>query len=83
MPDDNGDPYNPCSEAYIGRQAEEAEEADLIRVPHAIYQSREAAIAAGWPDAEEGVWQAHCWSPELVRGWIALDYRDTQAAQRP
>jgi hypothetical protein len=46
----------------------------VCRVQFAVYATREAALAAGWPDAEEGTWQLRPSSAECVEGWIALDY---------
>jgi hypothetical protein len=52
----------------------EHSQADLIRVQFAVYPSREAALAAGYPDAEYGTWQRRPSSTECVDGWIALGY---------
>jgi hypothetical protein len=49
---------------------------NMIRVRYAVYPTREAALAGGWPDAEYGVWQLRPSSTECVEGWIALDYPD-------
>lgn len=46
----------------------------LVRVQYAVYDSKEAALADGWVDAEYGCWQSEPSSPKLVRGWIALEY---------
>ncbi len=48
----------------------------LIRVQYAVYPTREAALAAGWPDAEYGTWQASPSSTRCVDGWIAMRYDD-------
>jgi len=54
----------------------EIEMDDLVRVQFAVYPTREAAITAGYPDAEWGTWQERPSSTKCVEGWIALDYRD-------
>jgi hypothetical protein len=46
---------------------------ELVRVRFAVYPTREAAVAAGYPDAEYGTWQTSPASPRCVEGWIALD----------
>ena len=48
--------------------------AHLTRVQYQVYPSFDAAIAAGYSDAEFGNWQASPASTELVEGWIALTY---------
>lgn len=53
----------------------------LIRVQYAVYQTKEAALADGWPDAEYGCWQLAPWSPKLVRGWIALEFDEPDDAE--
>ena len=50
-------------------------EETLVRVQYAVYPTREAALAAGYPDAELGTWQSRPSSAKCVEGWIALDYR--------
>lgn len=50
----------------------------MRRVQHAVYATREEALAAGWPDAEFGTWQRSPRDAKLVEGWIALDYEDDQ-----
>lgn len=50
---------------------------DLIRVQYRIFDSRQAALAAGYPDAEWGEsWQISPGSTEMRPGWIALDCPD-------
>jgi hypothetical protein len=46
---------------------------ELVRVRYAVYPTREAALAAGYPDAEHGTWQTSPASVRCVEGWIALD----------
>lgn len=46
----------------------------LIRVQFKIYSTGEAAMAAGWPDAEWGTWQTSPGDTSLSEGWIALNY---------
>jgi len=56
----------------------------MERVRYSVYASKEAALADGWPDAEYGVWQRTPASPELIAGWIALDYDvSTDGGLRP
>jgi hypothetical protein len=46
---------------------------NLIRVRDQIYDSREAAVAAGWDDAEYGYWiPSDCDISRGRNGWIAL-----------
>ncbi len=52
------------------------QERGMIRVQFVIFPTREAAIAAGWLDAEFGTWQKSPGSTEMVDGWIALDCSD-------
>ena len=47
---------------------------NMIRVQFQVFSSFEAAIAAGYPDAEFGIWQVSPASTVLVEGWIALAY---------
>ena len=46
----------------------------LIRAQYQVFHSFEAAINAGYPGAEFGVWQASPASTALIEGWIALTY---------
>lgn len=46
----------------------------LLRVQYRVYETREAALAAGYPDAEFGTWQTSPRSTRLREGWIALEY---------
>lgn len=47
---------------------------ELVRMQYCVYASKEDALAAGFPDAEFGVWQVSPASTKLIEGWIALDY---------
>ncbi len=49
--------------------------AGLIRVPYMVFPTEEAALEAGFPAAEAGVWQRRPGLPDLVPGWIALDWQ--------
>jgi hypothetical protein len=47
----------------------------LVRQRDRVYDTREAAILAGWPDAEFGFWiPANGDASQGQEGWIALDY---------
>lgn len=47
---------------------------NLIRVQFQVFPSFDAALNAGYPDAEFGDWQASPASTKLTEGWIALTY---------
>ncbi len=50
---------------------------NLIRVQYKVYDTREAALTAGFPDAEFGVWGTSPLFPkQRSEGWIALDYEE-------
>lgn len=44
----------------------------IVRCAGAIFETREAAIAAGFVDAEQGRWQVAPGATDLVDGWIGL-----------
>jgi hypothetical protein len=44
----------------------------LTRVRYCVFDSREEAISAGWPDAEYGDWQRDPAIAATAPGWIAL-----------
>lgn len=49
----------------------------LVRQRGQIFESHEAALAAGYPDAEFGWWiPANGDIGNAKQGWIALDYED-------
>jgi hypothetical protein len=49
----------------------------LIRVRDAVYPTREAALAAGYPEAEYGWWvPANCNLARAAWGWKPLDYEE-------
>lgn len=50
----------------------------VVRVQYAVFPSREAAIQAGFLDAEFGTWQPYAGSSKLVEGWIALEVEEEQ-----
>ena len=50
----------------------------MTRVQYNVFDSREEAIAAGWPDAEFGCWQRDPAAPKLSEGWIALELFTTE-----
>ncbi len=59
------------------RQSGQAVECDghenqLVRVRYGIYPTREAAIAAGWVDAEYGLGFTSPGDTKQVQGWIPL-----------
>ena len=44
----------------------------MFRVQYAVFPTRQAALDAGWPDAQFGSWQVSPASSETRQGWIAL-----------
>ena len=47
----------------------------MYRQRDQVYESREAALADGWPDAEFGWWvPSNGDLTKAVEGWIALDH---------
>jgi hypothetical protein len=79
------DPVNPLDRYPTVREAEglrrvcargsvhQPYATQLVRVQFAVYPTREAALAAGYPDAEYGTWQKSPSACQCVEGWIALD----------
>jgi hypothetical protein len=57
MPEDNGDPYNPASAAFIGHAAAEAEEREL-----AFEELREVLANAPRPDTNDAIAWLHNYS---------------------
>ena len=52
----------------------------MRRVQYAVFPTREDARAAGWPEAEYGVWQVTPSAARCEPGWIALDAPESFAA---
>jgi len=52
----------------------------MTRVQYSVFDSREAAIAAGWADAEFGDWQESL-NGKIRKGWIALDFLTVEQAR--
>lgn len=48
---------------------------ELVRVQFAVFSTKQEALDAGYPDAEEGTWQEKPSSSVLIDGWIALDHQ--------
>jgi hypothetical protein len=47
----------------------------IVRIQHAVYASREEALADGWLDAEYGWWVTG-WDCNGTWGWIACDQEE-------